>query len=198
MRLSDHMKNGVFSDAELLEKMADSNDDAFKQIYHRYWKQLYFQALKKTRSKEVAEELVQNVFIGLWNRRQTSKIQCLTAYLQQAVRYQVINYLESKISYDRSSTAPISMEPLEAEGCDSRTLLHDLSAAIDRAIQKLPGKSQEVIQFSRIDNYSVRQISERMHISEKAVEYHITRSLKLMRYYLKDFFLLLLVLSNMF
>lgn len=191
MRLSADMKTGIFSDAELLEKMTESNGDAFKEIYHRYWKQLYFQALKKIRIRQVAEDLVQNVFVSLWNRRHENNIRCLNLYLQQAIRFQVINYLDSKFFQNKNITAAFPQEPEEGEGSDSTILHHELSIAISKAIQKLPGKSREVIQFRKIDNYSVRQISERMHISEKTVEYHITRSIKLMRYYLKDFFLLL-------
>jgi len=65
-------------------------------------------------------------------------------------------------------------------------LLHELNAIIEKAIRELPEKTQIIFNLSRTENYTVKQISESMHLSEKAVEYHITKSLKQLRFYLKE------------
>lgn len=186
------MNYQFYADGDLLKAMKSGNEDSFKEIYLRYWKPLYFIALKKVRIKEVAEELVQNVIVGLWNKRQTHDIRCLQTYLYSAIRYQVINYLDSKIIRDKHTSNACADMSHEAAMCDSTALTNELTAAIDRAIKKLPDKTQVILRLSRFENYSTRKISEVMHISEKSVEYHISRSLKLMRTYLKDFLLLIL------
>ncbi|MEJ0101450.1 MAG: sigma-70 family RNA polymerase sigma factor [Bacteroidota bacterium] len=186
------MNYQFYTDDDLLNAMKEGNGDSFKEIYLRYWKPLYFTALKKVRMREVAEELVQNVLVGLWNKRQTAEIKCLQSYLYNAIKYQVINHLDSKIIREKHTHRAFADLAIEAATCDSAVLTHELSAAIDRAIKKLPDKTQTILRLSRLENYSNRQISEVMRMSEKSVEYHITRSLKLMRTYLKDFLLLLL------
>ncbi len=198
MRLPILMKFRFYTDIDLLEEMKNGNENSFREIYHRYWKHLYFLALKKVRSSEVAEELVQNVFVSLWNKRATTRILCLESYLHTAIKYQVINYLESKIIREKHTIRAFSGQHTEVVDCENIMLMNELNSAIERAIKKLPYKTQAILQLSRFENYSTREISEVMHISEKAVEYHITKSLKLMRTYLKDFLFILIVLLTGF
>ncbi len=65
-------------------------------------------------------------------------------------------------------------------------LVHELNGIIVKAIHQLPEKTQIIFNLSRSENYTIKQISESMHLSEKAVEYHITKSLTQLRFYLKE------------
>lgn len=177
---------------EILMKLLKANDEsALKEIYLRYWKALYIAALKKVHSKEAAEEIVQNVIVGLWSKRETSHVHHLEHYLNTAVKYQVINYVKAKILRDKKLQLAVSKQPSSEETCENGLLLSELSAAIDQAIKLLPEKTQLVFKLNRFENHSVREISQHMNISEKAVEYHITKSLKSIRVHLKEFVLLL-------
>jgi len=184
---------------EILIKLLKADDEAaLNQIYLRYWKCLYLSALRKVRLREIAEELVQNIFISLWDRRQISDIVQLHCYLQTAIKYQVINYLKSKIL----SNKYLQLSSLNETGADasaeSSLIIHDLTMAIDRAVHALPEKTQLVFRLSRFENHSVKEISRLMKISEKAVEYHITQSLKILRLHLKDFMILGLAFGLIF
>ena len=173
---------------EILLKLLKANDEAaFKQIYSRYWQCLFFLALKKVRVKEIAEELVQNIFISLWNKRNDAEIKNIEAYLRGAIKYQVINYVQSSISNKNHQRKAAATTSLEDNNCASPLLIHELSLAIDNAILQLPQKTQQIFRLSRFENHSVKEISMQMNISEKAVEYHITQSLKFMRVHLKEF-----------
>jgi len=175
---------------EILTKLLKADDqDALREIYHRYWKRLYLAIMRKVRAKEIAEELVQNIFVSLWNRRYTLRVEHLAAYFDRAAKYQVINYLKSKI-LDKKRLQQIGLSgETETSPGDCSLVIHELSRAIDLAIRELPPKTQLVFRLSRYENRSVREISQSMNISEKAVEYHITRSLKMMRMQLRDFIL---------
>jgi RNA polymerase sigma-70 factor (family 1) len=176
---------------EILIKLLKGDDEAaLNQIYLRYWKCLYLSALRKVRLKEIAEDLVQNIFISLWDRRQISDIVHLDCYLQTAIKYQVINYLKSKILGYKYLQLSALDETGEDASAESSLIIHDLTIAIDKAVQVLPQKTQLVFRLSRFENHSVKEISQRMKISEKAVEYHITQSLKTLRLHLKDFMIL--------
>jgi len=181
------MEYKVLSD-ELLVKLLKANDDAaLKEIYLRYWRSLFLNAFNRVRAREVAEELVQNIFLSLWEKRQTAEIIRLECYLKTCIKYQTINYLKSKV-LDRKYAEYLVQQTREEEGGgESVLLIHELNDAIDRAIRQLPPKTQIVFRLSRLENRTVREIAMSLNISEKAVEYHITQSLKMMRLHLKEF-----------
>jgi RNA polymerase sigma factor (sigma-70 family) len=72
--------------------------------------------------------------------------------------------------------------------------LHDLSSALLASVQQLPEKSRQIFELSRLEHYSVSEISVRVNLSEKSVEYHLTKSLKLLRSYLREFLMIILPL----
>jgi RNA polymerase sigma-70 factor (ECF subfamily) len=185
------MNYGLFEDEVLMKLLKASDEAALKEIYLRYWKDLYIAALKKVHSKEAAEEIVQNVIVGLWNKRATSDVQCLQHYLNAAVKYQVINYVKAKIFREKKLQLVASKQSYAEDTCEDAVLVNELSTAIDQAVKLLPEKTQLVFKLNRFENHSVREISKHMNISEKAVEYHITKSLKAIRVHLKEFVLLL-------
>lgn len=199
-RLTHHFVNACFmsyellNDELLLKLLKTSDEKAFQEIYVRYWKQIYLNALKKLRSADLAEELTQSLFVSLWEKREQNSIDNLPAYLNTAVRYKVINYIESRYSRQWNLQKDLS-EALADDATDHSILLDDLNAAIYRAIELLPAKTQEVFKLSRFDRYSVREIAMQMNLSEKAVEYHITQSLKHMRLHLKEYMFFSLVIS---
>ena len=77
-------------------------------------------------------------------------------------------------------------------------LARELSEAIDIATRQLPEKTRQVFRMSRFEEQSVKEIAQTMNISEKAVEYHITKSLKILRLHLKDFILLQLLFLHFY
>ena len=88
------MEYGLFSEEVLIKLLKAGDEIAFKEIYQRYWKPLYRKVYLKIRRHEIAEEIVQNIFIKLWENRAHSSILHLENYLQTAIKYQVINYLD--------------------------------------------------------------------------------------------------------
>jgi RNA polymerase sigma-70 factor (ECF subfamily) len=180
-------------ETEILLKLLSANDEqAFKAIYLRFWKQLYLQALKKVHVKETAEELVQNILVTLWANRHSANIDNLENYLKTAVKYQVINYIKLTIVKERKIYQTISQKStnISSDNPDTGIIMRELSQAIENAIQSLPEKTQAVFRLSRHGNHSVKDISAHLNISEKAVEYHITKSLKQVRSHLKDYVVL--------
>jgi RNA polymerase sigma-70 factor (ECF subfamily) len=184
------MEYALLSD-ELLTKLLHAGDaDAFKEIYNRYWKKLYHTALAKTHTQQIAEELVQTIFMAVWEKRATAPIEQLESYLMRAMKYKIINYIQSvlvKEKYLKVINEDIIKEENDSEAL---ALLHELNLAIHTAIEKLPAKTKAIFKLSREENHTIQEIAQLMNLSEKAVEYHITQSLKLMRLHLKDFMVL--------
>ncbi|HEY4935014.1 MAG TPA: RNA polymerase sigma-70 factor [Puia sp.] len=192
------MEYDLLADHMLVRLLRADDEIAFRQIYLKYWRALYLGVLKKVRVSHIAEELVQNVFVSLWEKRQNLNIRELAPYLQTAVKYQAINYIKSSILHKRVTDSMVIDFPLNKNSSASTLLTHELTQAIDRAIRHLPEKTQQVFRLSHMENQSNSEISKSLQISEKAVEYHITRSLRILRFELKDFMYLLIGALSLF
>lgn len=184
----------LLADDVLLKLLKISDELAYKEIYLRYWRKLYYAAVSKTNSKEVAEDILQSVFTDLWDRRERHNIINIAAYLETAVKYQIINYIKAAISKRTQHPGLNELQKTEENTADLTLLLRELNTAIDKAISQLPQKTQAIFRLSRFEKQSNKEISRIMDLSEKAVEYHITQSLKLLRFNLKDFIFISLML----
>ena len=180
---------------DALLNLVKSRDDqtAFREIYGRHWKSILLVAYKKLRSKELAEEVTQNLFISLWEKRAESQIQHLPSYLFGALKFSIINYYKSQMVHEKYVNYVQGKNENCAYTTEELVLLADLSQTIDKGIALLPPKTQRVFKLSRLEHRTVKEIAALLEISEKAVEYHITQSLKLIHSHLKDYVLLLLV-----
>lgn len=184
------MEYALLSD-ELLTKLLHADDaGAFREIYNRYWKKIYQTALAKTHTQQAAEELVQTIFIAVWENRTTALIEQLESYLMRAMKYKIINYIQSILAKEKHLKVINDNVIKEENDSETQVLLHELNLAIQSAIEKLPAKTKAIFKLSREENRTVKEIAQLMNLSEKAVEYHITQSLKLMRLHLKDFMVL--------
>ncbi|MDX1936825.1 MAG: RNA polymerase sigma-70 factor [Flavihumibacter sp.] len=173
---------------EILIKLLKADDEAaFKEIYNRYWKQLFNAAYYRLVSKEAAKEILQNLFLHIWEKRSSLTIGNLESYLHVAVKNRVINYIESVLvqkKYQQHIKETWSNQSIETE---ATVQYNELYLAFQKAIQQLPPKTRDVFKMSRMEHLSVKEIAQQLNISEKAVEYHITSSLKTLRINLKDF-----------
>lgn len=93
--LKDIERDGV-----LLQAIKTGDAEAFSEVYRKYWFPMYEVVYRKTGQKEIAEEVVQDIFTRLWRQRSTLSIVDLNRYLFSAVRYEVIDYYRSRIKYD--------------------------------------------------------------------------------------------------
>lgn len=180
-------------DAALVQGLRQDDAQAFAEIYHRYGFGLLEQAFRKIGSREAAEEIVQDVFAALWHKRATADIQKLPEYLGTAVKYQVINLIKTRLTH----TGYLAYCRTLATEADHRTendlAAADLAGALRTGLEHLPAHTREIFQMSRVEHQTVPQIAGRLKLSTKAVEYHITRALKMLRVSLKDFLVVLVI-----
>lgn len=184
-------------DEQLFLRLKTGDALAYEEIYSKYSKFLLQAAYNKLRDKIAAEDLVQNIFISIWEKRASMDIKDTKNYLLGSLKYAVINYIRTKMM-EHKYLAFIQKYNLEhTADFESENVLHalelkDLSHLIEEGISSLPDKTREVFKLSRIEHHSAKKISLELKISEKTVEYHITRSLKLIKAYLKNYLLLAL------
>jgi RNA polymerase sigma-70 factor (ECF subfamily) len=177
----------VLTDEILLQLLKADNEKAFKELYTRYWKPIFEAAYYRLANREIAKELVQNIFLRIWEKRHSIQITNLQSYLLTAVRNSVINYIESTLVHKKYLQHVIQTTAGTNQEVEATVNFHELSQAIEKGIALLPEKTRHVFRLSRFDQLSIREIAASLNISEKAVEYHITQSLKTLRLYLKDY-----------
>jgi RNA polymerase sigma-70 factor (family 1) len=180
---------------ELLGRLLFTGDEkAYEAIYQRYWRSLYAMATWKTNSQIVAEEMVQELFLKLWENHRKVLIDNLEAYLKTALRYSVIGFIRTKLSEGRTELGEGAEQAADLRA-DTGIDLEELSSALGNALNLLPEKTRLVFQMSRFEQRSTAEIARQLGLSDRAVEYHITQSLRLLRFELKDYLSYALVCS---
>lgn len=173
----------MYSDEELLQQMSDDNRQAFTMLYRRYWEDLFITAAKALRSKEEAADVVQDVFLSFWNRRNEVDIQgSLAAYLHTSVRYKCIHYIEKSIT---RRDYLLQLSEVEVSNASTNTeinlQLKEMQQAVSNTVAKMPPKMREVYKLSRQEHLNYKEIAEYMGISVETVKKHIQHALHLIR-----------------
>lgn len=182
----------AYSDDTLVELLQSHELVAFDEIYRRYWRGLYSMAYKRVQSREISEEIVQDIFTSLWASRTSSSIANLSAYLFTAVKYKVINHQAKEVSRKSYAKEQVRMVR-EDNSTEEAVLLDDLNRALENAIGKLPVKRQMIFKLHRQENLSMKQVASQMGISEKTVENQFGKAIKMLKVNLKHFTFLAII-----
>ncbi len=161
--------DNTLTDRELLDMLKNGDDGAFNAIFKRHWKTLYSEAYKRLKNPMQSEEIVQDVFASLWLKRTENKIENLLPWLRTAVKYQVF------MLYKETRQLPVFEEPLEymavaTQQADSKFYAKELLACIDVWLETQPEKRREIFRLRYIEDYSTKEISEMLNISQKTVQ----------------------------
>lgn len=163
--------------------LRQSDRQVFADIYDFYWKKMLAIAYSLTKDKESAEEIVQEVFISLWNRRESVHIESLSHYLATAIKFSCFKVLKRAKRHDQIIAKEMMQTDyqLDQDQIDARFLEEYLHGVV----ATLPERCKLVFQLSREKHLPNREIAAQLHISEKAVEANITRALKVLRVQLR-------------
>ncbi len=168
-----------------------------EQLFRQYYAALCSHSVRLVYSKEVAEDIVSEVFCKFWSDRVYESVTTsYVAYLYQAVRNRSYNYLRWELQKARQSTdsqdlAMIAYEPSPAE----MVQFDELQRKVEQTIEQLPSQCKRVFLLSRFENRKYQEIAEELQISIKTVESHISKALSTLRLVLKDEWMLCFLLA---
>ncbi len=182
-----------WADEALLQPLALGDREAFAEVYERYWQRVFALAYRKLKSRETAEELVQDLFTALWHKRAEHTIEHLEPYLLGAINRRIIGHLRAHQVRTAYADYCRWHQQATTQETEQTIAVADLSEAFTKALLHLPEQSREVFRLSRLEHVSVQDISHRLNLSAKAVEYHLTKSRRLLRGYLRDFVIMTLL-----
>ncbi|MGN6509367.1 MAG: RNA polymerase sigma-70 factor [Chitinophaga sp.] len=170
----------TYTDTILLDLMKAEDHRAFDELYDRHWKALYQTAYAILRDENACMDILQDIFVWLWEHRGHLVLTTVRGYLTMAVKYKASNYLR-RLNRQRLFTGEMATpEPAPANG-ELSVELKELKALVIHFTEHLPGRCKEVFLLSRNEYLSNREIAQRLGISEKTVENQITTALKRLR-----------------
>ena len=172
----------LLSDSQLLSLLKEHDQAAFRELYERYWDKLFVTAVHRMGNESEAEEIVQDIFVTLWQRRNELELTAsLATYLSVAVKYQVITRLAG-LARRKKRDASLALNALPAAESTTDWLSEkELQRQIEQCINNLPEKCRIVFQMSREQHLTNKEIADKLGVSEKTVEGHITKAIRTLR-----------------
>ncbi len=166
-------------------KLRTGDEEAFNFIFNNYYEGLVLFALDFINDRDQAEEIVQGVFVKIWENHKTLDIKIsIKSYLLKAVQnrcYDYIKHHKIKIKFEELFLQKTIKDEITNDYFSS-----NLIRRIDIAIDNLPEKTGHIFRMSRFENMKYKEIAEQLNISIKTVEANIGRALQQLRIDLKD------------
>jgi len=172
---------------QLIQPISFNDKLSFEQIYGEYWSKLYIYAFNVLHEREICEDIVQEIFIDLWKKRNDVQIFDLDSYLYQSVKYQIFNHFR-KSKYKRQLLEKFDRINKQYR-IDELYEKKELKAHIKSAISKLPEQRRLIFQMSRYEGLSNKEISKSLNLSLQTVKNQISESLKFIRNSLNNLYL---------
>jgi RNA polymerase sigma-70 factor (ECF subfamily) len=168
-----------YTNAQLIQLLETGDERAFSTLYDRYWKKLYAIAFNRLKESSSAEDIVHDVFVGLWSNRQTVQINNIEHYLAVAVKYAVLNRLKKEIREKEKRSAAITESPvidfqLVETSIDNKKLLEK----IWQEVESLPEKCRLIFIYSRKGGMPVKEIAQKLKLSPKTVENQLGKAVR--------------------
>lgn len=162
---------------EIIQRLKNDDKKALTLIYTAFWKPLFLSSYNLLKNKELCEEIVQDVFVDLWNNRNKIQIKIsLNSYLYACTRYKVFNqFRKQKVRAELYENLERRFQYATPE---TKIMHKELVAHIETVVKKLPKKCQNVYRLSRHEQLSHKEIANQLSISTKTVENHISFALK--------------------
>ncbi|MFT5723963.1 MAG: RNA polymerase sigma-70 factor (ECF subfamily) [Bacteroidia bacterium] len=179
---------------EIIQRLQKKDITAFEMVFKQYYAELCGFANKYVQNPEVAEELVQDMFCGLWDKMERISIQTnLKSYLYSGIRNAAFNYFKHQKVVDKYEQFASVNSPISEEA--SKTLeVKELQQSILKAMAVLPDKCRQVFEMSRNEHMKYREIADELNISIKTVEIHMGKALKILRKELGSYLPLALII----
>lgn len=191
----------IADEEELIQRLSQHDRRAFEQIFRTYYADLCKFCMKYVRDEQVAEEVVQEVFINIWERRASLTITTsIKSYLFTAIRNRSFNYLKLQLPKEQKKTDLEGIGFLEEDNREQEMIMDELREYVQSAIASLPNKCRIIFNLSRNAGMTYKEIAEELDISVKTVENQIGLALKKLRENLNPIWdkIMVLILWNLF
>lgn len=191
------MPDKIPSDKILLNLMREGDMASFNILFDKYWKMLYSTVFSVCSDREVCSEIVHDIFLNLWLKREKLQIESFKAYILASARYHVYRHVKNTRRHSLEYR-----EDLENSGHvaindgDLNISYKDLEKSVDKELEELPRRCKEIFTLSRREQLSNDEIAARLDISKRTVENQLTHALRHLRLSMRHFLVLILYVIN--
>jgi RNA polymerase sigma-70 factor (ECF subfamily) len=169
------------ADRELLARLRRGDESAFDAIFRESYARLVRTAEMMLRERAIAEELVQDVMLELWRKRETLDPHgSVIAYLHQATRNRALNHLRH-LQVQRRSAPHLLGQPLREASGPSSVVAEEIGVALRGALDELTPRCREVFELSRVRGLTYSEIADALGVTVKAVEAQMGKALRTLR-----------------
>ncbi len=183
-------------ETEIVNGIKRGDQKVFEQVFKQYYSALCRYAHSLTQETNSAEELVQQVFVGIWEIRTTLFItSSLKSYLYRAVHNKFLNNVKHEKVKSNYENYALQNYPTSKNSVTEKVYVNELQKKLDQSISQLPEQCRLVFTLNRYENLKYREIADALQISIKTVEAHMGKAMKILRSELADFLPLFLITS---
>ncbi|WP_082435092.1 RNA polymerase sigma-70 factor [Pedobacter sp. Hv1] len=173
---------------------ASNSNQAFEHLFKTHYKALHAYAHVILKDMDLAEEIVQNMFLRFWEKRELLNIQTsIKAYLYKCTYNDSLNYLKHEKVKTKYQDFTVHTMNTESEAASARVELGELELKLRAALNDLPEQCRTIFQMSRFEELKYREIADQLGLSIKTVENQMGKALRLLRIKLADFLILILL-----
>jgi RNA polymerase sigma-70 factor, Bacteroides expansion family 1 len=176
----------LYNETALLTNLARGDEAAFRTLFDRHWDNIYGVAYALTKSPQVAEEMVHDIFLKIWQHRaRLPELKNFSDYLFIIARNHIISVLRKKIN-EQPFTGQL-LEYFQAIGGspEEQLLYREAESLVQKAVQLLPPQQHTVYRLSREQGLNQEEIAARLNISVHTVKSHMNKALHFIRHYLQ-------------
>jgi RNA polymerase sigma-70 factor, ECF subfamily len=175
----------VLEHDRFFQQIKEGDDEAFREIFHAYYEGLCTYAFTLLRDMDDAEDVVQSMFIKIWEKRQTLNItHTIKSYLYKAVYHQCVNQFDHRavrVKFQERVTIEKKQGVQQPE-----VFPHELEERIVSVIKTLPKQCRTIFMMSRYQEMKYAEIAKELDISVNTIENQISKALKILRVHFRD------------
>lgn len=174
-----------YDEKRALELLAQGSEYAFTQVFDHYRPRIYHAALKFLKSRELAEEIVQEVFLKIWRRREElSQVSNFNAYLFAMGRNLIFDSIK-KLSEESAASLEFAYGMTHENSTEKMLLEKQYEELLNEVVEQLPPQQKQVFRLARIEGLSHEVIAEQLSISRFTVKTHMAKALQFIRHRLQ-------------
>lgn len=176
------------SDEEILSISVNDKNRAFELAFNQYWQPLFWQAVKKLQNEETAKDMVQEVFVAMWDNLDKIHLQTqLLPYLYGILRNKVLQHFEKNEVRLRYAMTVAATPATAAPSVHNLLLGKELQTIIKDEIGKMPERMREIYLLKKEAHLSIREIAEKLHISEQTIKNQLSTAASRLRLRIQNY-----------
>jgi RNA polymerase sigma-70 factor (ECF subfamily) len=180
-------ENLQYDEKEILAQLFLGNEHAFEEIYKQYSTRLYGNLLKFVKSDADAQEILQDVFLKIWNNRQHIDIErSFRSYIFKIAENQVYDFFRKAVRNKKMEASLMAASSLEYMHIEEMLLNKENTLLLEKAIDSLSPQRQQIFRLCKLEGKTYKEVSELLQISVSTISDHIVKGTKTIRIYFEN------------